>query len=295
MLPILVIGASGAVGGFLLARLRAAGYDVLALSRSARAPRDGVHWLRGGLDDAFIAPAVESVICVGPLDQFVTWLQRAPVPALRRVVALSSMSADSKRDSLAEAERELAQRLAASEQRLALCCDAGGVTWTVLRPTLIYGAGIDRSLSPIARWAQRTRVFPVLAQASGLRQPVHADDVAAACVAALTDAACGRVLPLGGGERLSYAAMLDRVRAGVGCATIPLPLRINLLRFMARISGRGSGMVQRLTRDLVADNRAAQAALGWSPRAFHPGPECWQAVPFPDPAAREDAQASIKK
>ena len=293
MPPILVIGASGAVGGFLLTRLRAAGHDVLALSRTARAPRDGVQWLRGGLDDAFVAPAVESVICVGPLDQFVTWLERAQTPSLHRVVALSSMSADSKRDSLAEAERELAQRLAASEQRLALRCAAEGVAWTVLRPTLIYGAGVDRSLSPIARWAQRTRLFPRLAQASGLRQPVHADDVAAACVAALTGAASGRVLPLGGGERLSYAEMLDRVRAGLGCATVPLPLRIYLLRFVTRITGRGGGMVQRLTRDLVADNTAALALLGWSPRAFHPGPECWQVAPAADPVAREDARSSI--
>lgn len=295
MPPILVIGASGAVGGFLLARLRATGHDVLALSRIGRAPLDGVQWLRGGLDDAFVAPAVESVICVGPLDQFVAWLERAQTPALRRVVALSSMSADSKRESLDAAERELAQRLAASEQRLARHCEAGSVAWTVLRPTLIYGAGVDRSLTPIVRWAQRTRLFPLLPQASGLRQPVHADDVAAACVAALTDAASGRVLPLGGGERLSYAAMLDRVRAGAGCATVPLPLRINLLRFVTRITGRGGGMVQRLTRDLVADNAAAMTLLGWSPRAFHPGSECWQTVPAAHPAARDDAQSVTSK
>jgi nucleoside-diphosphate-sugar epimerase len=295
MPPILVIGASGAVGGFLLARLRAAGHDVLALSRTGRAPLDGVQWLRGGLDDAFVAPAAESVICVGPLDQFVAWLERAQTPALRRVVALSSMSADSKRESLDPAERELAQRLASSEQRLTWHCDAGGIAWTVLRPTLIYGAGVDRSLSPIARWARRTRLFPTLAQASGLRQPVHADDVAAACVAALTGEASGRILPLGGGERLSYAAMLDRVRAGLGCATVPLPLRINLLRFVTRITGRGGGMVQRLTRDLVADNAAAQSLLGWSPRTFHPGPECWDAAPVPNPAAREDTRAPAAK
>ena len=36
MSAVLVIGGSGAVGGFLLARLRAAGHDILALSRTAR-------------------------------------------------------------------------------------------------------------------------------------------------------------------------------------------------------------------------------------------------------------------
>ncbi len=295
MPSILVIGASGAVGGFLLTRLRAAGHELLALSRSARSPLDGVQWLRGGLDDAFVAPVIESVICVGPLDQFVAWFERAPIPSLRRVVALSSMSADSKRESLDAAERDLAQRLAASEQRLAQHCATLGIAWTVLRPTLIYGAGVDRSLTPIARLAQRTRLFPRIAGAVGLRQPVHADDVAAACVAALTDAASGRVLPLGGGERLSYAAMLERVRAGLGFWTVPLPMRINLLRFVTRITGRGGGMVQRLTRDLVADNAAAQALLSWSPRAFNPGPDCWQTAAAPHPALRAQAPSSIAK
>lgn len=275
MSSVLVIGGSGAVGGFLLARLGAAGCDVVALSRVARAPRDGLHWLQGGLDEAFVAPSVESLICVGPLDHFVAWLERAATPVLRRVVALSSMSADSKRESLDAAERELAQRLAASERRLARHCEARGIEWTVLRPTLVYGAGVDRSLSPIARWAQRTRLFPLIPGATGLRQPVHADDVAAACAAALSDAAAGRVLPFGGGEQLGYAAMLARVREGLGFATLPLWLPVNFLRVFARATGRGSGMVQRLTQDLVADNRVATTLLGLSPRPFAPAPDCW--------------------
>jgi hypothetical protein len=66
-------------------------------------------------------------------------------------------------------------------------------------------------------------------------------------------------------------------------ATLPLPLSINLLRFVTRITGRGGGMVQRLTQDLVADNSPAQALLAWRPRAFRPGRECWHAAYKADP------------
>ena len=63
-----------------------------------------------------------------------------------------------------------------------------GIACTVFRPTLIYGAGTDRSLAPIARFARRWRVLPVPLGANGLRQPVHARDLAAACVAVLANA-----------------------------------------------------------------------------------------------------------
>lgn len=281
MSAVLVIGGSGAVGGFLLARLRAAGHDILALSRVTRADSAGLRWLHGGLDAALAMPDCESILSAGPLDQFVAWLRRAPPGRLRRVVALSSMSAASKLASSDPAERELAARLGRAERELAAHCAAQGVGWTVLRPTLIYGAGLDRSLSPLARRARRWRVFPLLPAACGLRQPVHADDVAAACVAALAGTAAGQVLELGGGERLSYAQMLSRVRAGLGRATLGLPLDINLLRAVTWITGRGGGMVQRLKQDLVADNVPLQSLLGVNPRGFRPGPECWIAPAQP--------------
>jgi nucleoside-diphosphate-sugar epimerase len=277
MSDILVVGASGAVGRFLLPRLQATGAGLVALSRQAQTDVPGLHWLRGGLDATLAPPPVDSIVCIGPLDLFADWLAAAATPALRRVVALSSMSADSKRESQDPAERALATRLAAAERRLAQRCEAAGVAWTVIRPTLIYGAGMDRSLSPVVRWARRTRLFPVIAGATGLRQPVHADDVAAACVAALAGTAAGQVVPLGGGERLSYAQMLARVRDGLGRSTFPLPLPIGILRLVTRVTGRGGGMVQRLKHDLVADNASAQSLLGLQPRDFRPGSECWQA------------------
>lgn len=280
MATLLVIGGTGAVGGFLLQRLVAAGHVIYALSRSEPPPHPGVEWLRGELSTMPLLPSFEAVVCAGPLDQFSAWLDAAAPLGLRRVVALSSMSAASKQDSADAAERELAQRLVASEQRLMRRCETLDARWTLLRPTLIYGAGMDRSLTPLARLAGRLRVFPQLPGATGLRQPVHADDVAAACVAALSGGA-GQVLALGGGERLSYAQMLERVRASLNRPAIPLPLPVSLLRLFARLSGRGRGMVQRLTQDLVADNRAAAAAIGYLPRPFRPLAGCWMPRPSP--------------
>ena len=60
-------------------------------------------------------------------------------------------------------------------------------------------------------------LFPLDGQADGLRQPVHAEDVATACVSALTmPAEANRTYNLSDGETLSYREMVCRVFATVG-------------------------------------------------------------------------------
>jgi len=87
MRTVLVFGASGAVGGFLLPQLRTH-YKVLPVSRGKRSD-----WIRGDLYDPGVHwPAADVVISLGPLDAFAAWLRRQIDPP-RRVIALSSMSA----------------------------------------------------------------------------------------------------------------------------------------------------------------------------------------------------------
>jgi uncharacterized protein YbjT (DUF2867 family) len=51
---------------------------------------------------------------------------------------------------------------------------------TILRPTMIYGAAGDRSLSRLLVLLSRTPLLPVLGGGSRLQQPVHVADVAGA-------------------------------------------------------------------------------------------------------------------
>lgn len=281
----LVAGASGAIGRFLLPRLLAAGHDVVALSRTPRTSADPcLRWVVGNLDhDVPALPPLDAVFSLGPLDAFARWFERAHEIGAPRVVAFGSMSLETKRDSTDPAERALAARLDAAERMLRAASEARGGTWTLFRPTLIYGAGVDRSLSPIARLAQRWRVFPRLPAATGLRQPVHAEDLAAACMAALgsAQAAC-RTYALGGGERLAFDAMLARVQASLPVRTLPLPIPLAPLRGMLGVAAAlglqpsRAAALARLRRDLVADDAAAKADFGWSPRAFRPDAAAWR-------------------
>ncbi len=267
MRNLLVFGASGAVGRHLLPAL-APGYGVKPVSRT---PAPG--WLLADLRDNAVAwPDCDGVISLGPLDAFAEWMCRSPIPSLRRVLAFSSMSADSKRASADERERVLADTLRRSEDALREIAAPRAIALTIFRPTLIYGAGVDRSLAPIARFMRRWHAAPFPLGACGLRQPVHAADLALACSAALENTATfGKTYELGGGERLTFAAILARLRASAGTFTVPLPVPIVLLRVASALSGSamfGRGAIDRLNTSLVADNSAAVADFGYAPRPF---------------------------
>lgn len=273
---VLVCGASSQIGFFLLPELERAGVPVLALSRKPQVAAAGVTWLQGALPQPPVAAnAAGSVCCFAPLDALAAWIEAGTAANLERVVATSSMSAESKQASPVAAEREVSRRLHEGEAAVARACERRGIAWTILRPTLIYGAARDRSLTPLARRAMRWRVFGLPA-GSGLRQPVHAADIAQAAVRALDGGAAGRVIPIGGGERLPASEMFARVHASLPVYTVPLRVPAPLIRLGARWLPPMRGALMRLQQDLVADNGELERLLGVHPRPFRPDPECWE-------------------
>lgn len=282
----LVLGASGAIGSFLLPRLCADGHDVIAVSRVTRASDDPrLRWVVGDLDANMPQlPVVDTIFSCGPLDAATRWFAAAESIGSPRVIAFGSMSVESKRDSIDRAERALAARLEHAERGLIDAATARGCAWTVLRPTLIYGAGSDHSLSPLARFAARWHLLPRLSAARGLRQPVHADDLAAACCAVLARPLTGgRIYALGGGERIAFAKMIERLRVSVPTFVLPLPVPLFALGSLARLAATfglptvDAAVVDRLCQDLIADNSVARADFGWSPRGFRPDAATWDA------------------
>lgn len=274
----LVFGGTGQVGAPLLDRLRAGGWRVVAVSRDAQLDDACVHWLRGDLSRVECLPAaVDAIFSCGPLDHFARWYAGSSIEC-GRVVAFGSTSLSVKSASEDPRERSLAGRLAEGERVLFAGAARRGARATVLRPTLVYGAGRDKTLTRIAMFARRWHCCVLPAGASGLRQPVHVDDLACAALSACDAvAAAGQSYALPGGETLPYREMVARVLAVLPAKPplieLPAPLFEAALR-AARALGRGQevgdAMVARLREDLVFDNGPACRDLDYAPRAFAP-------------------------
>lgn len=274
----LVFGGSGQIGVPVIERLLADGWRVVAVSRTAHADRERLSWLRGDLREAPGLPgAVDAIFSLGPLDRFSHWYADTAVVA-PRVIAFGSTSIETKQDSKDVHERDIADRLQAAESRIFALSDQRQASATVLRPTLVYGAARDRSLTEIARMARRTGFFVLPRGADGLRQPVHVHDLADAALAVVdADAAKGRSYALPGGETLGYAQMVERVLAALQPPARSIPVPAPLFRAalatahaFGKMQGLGDAALARMREDLVFDAGPALRDFGYSPRGFQP-------------------------
>lgn len=278
----LLIGATAAVGRRLLARLQTRDGEVLALSRRTSAlSQQRTRWLQRDLyrDDASDCAGVARVFSAGPLDGLAAWSARAPWAEGTPVVALSSLSAQTKAESRHPDERLLAQRLQQAEATLQKRARERGWRLRLLRVSLIYDP-VHRQLSldRLVDVARRLRCLPLPADATGLRQPVHADDLALAMLAlAEADAPLPEVLRLPGGETLPFNQMVSRyVQAqapGLRVRAVPRALA-RLLEGLLGCGGERhrlfAAQLRRSRCDLCIE-ASDWARIGLTPRRFLAG------------------------
>ena len=278
---LLITGATSQIGGFLLARLQGVSSAVFAVSRGkegADQSLPGVRWVRANIERGDPLPAAHTLIHLAPLGLLIPLLPQFFAQGGRRVIAFGTTSRFSKARSAYPKEQDFATRLLADEAALARLCASAKVPWTLFRPTLIYGAGKDRNISLIARIIRRYGVFPLLGEAGGLRQPVHADDLAAACVAVLDNPTTfNKAYDLCGGETLSYQNMVVRIFEALGrpprLVQVPMPcfaLAMRLLACLPRYRDFNVEMARRMNEDLVFDHTDARRDFGFTPRRFCP-------------------------
>jgi nucleoside-diphosphate-sugar epimerase len=146
----------------------------------------------------------------------------------------------------------------------------------IVRPTLVYGGGMDRNVSDIARFIRRWHVFPLVGQGSGLRQPLHSADLAALVLRAARDEAVANVaLNVCGGETLSYRSMVLRIAAAMECRVVLISIPRWLLRGcivaarrLPRFRALSPALADRMIEDLVVNGLPAAKLLGFSARPF---------------------------
>ncbi|OQW95737.1 MAG: hypothetical protein BWK79_01400 [Beggiatoa sp. IS2] len=285
-LNVLVTGATNQIGYFLIPRLQQAGFTVTAIThRSWVKPpllrKEGlgmIAWQQIDLESEIISISQpSSLIHCAPLPLLPLLLTRLPVPTLlQRIIAFSSTSRFTKLDSSVAKEREIATRLAEAEANFIALCDQFQIAWTLFRPTLIYGCGRDRNITMMTQWIRRFGFFPILGEGKGLRQPVHADDLAQACIQAYNIPVTYRQsYHLSGGQTLHYRAMVETIFHQLGkkprIVSLPQGIFEGLIAILAKFPSFNQlspAMVTRMNQDLCFDHSAATRDFGYQPREF---------------------------
>jgi uncharacterized protein YbjT (DUF2867 family) len=274
-----LLGTTGFVGQKILRDLSQQGIPVEAVSRQARPEglSTNIGWTQADLNDPDSVariPWKETVISTVLVSMTAQVVELWPPGAVKRLVAFSSTSALTKVDSSESFDREVSAQLQDGEARLRQFYPNA----TILRPTMIYGGPGDRNVERVARQLQRIPIFPLVGRGTGLRQPVHADDLAIAAVSATNSLnAHGKTYNLAGAETLTFKQMIQRI-GQVNDVTprfisLPLPIARSILMLLTltpRFRGIPLGSIERMSHDLVFDTSQAHEDFQYSPRAFLP-------------------------
>jgi len=291
---VIVTGARSIVGDFLLPQLMEAGFVVTALSRRAMTSGDArVRWLQCDLDQLSglnvfedelkitgkntgqvggpvgvqvggqvvrKVPGADVLIHLAPLRLLPAILPQAEKIGVKRIIGFSSTSRFTKVNSPHPDDQQLVRDLVSSEAQLQQFCESAGIDWVVIRPTLIFSPGKDKNLSLITRFIKRFHFFPLIGKGSGLRQPIHAKDVAASCLDMLDNPdAMGMAHTVAGPETITYRQMVERLFQDVNLKPRFVTVSPALLRLLfrcARILPRyrylNTAMIDRMNQDLTS-------------------------------------------
>jgi uncharacterized protein YbjT (DUF2867 family) len=206
---ILVTGATGTVGGTLVAQLHAAGVPVRALVRKEVDFPEGVQAVRGDLSDpASLDTALEGVDSVFLVWPFLSAEGASDVidaigKRARRVVYLSSAGVGS--------EEKPGEAITMFHTELERLIEASGLEWTALRPTGFASNTLG--------WAEEVRTTDaVRAPLARLARPlIHEADIAAVAVQALTtDALLGARPLITGPELITQEQQVAQISEAIG-------------------------------------------------------------------------------
>ncbi len=242
---IAVAGGTGFVGEGIAAELHRRGHRVVVLSHRGEAARgalpDDIEIRTADIaDPASLAPALAGVEALAIALAF----PGSPMESSRRGWTFDQVDSQG-------TERLVAAARTAGVRRLLYISGAGagpdaarhwfrakwkaeeavrasGLTWTIIRPTWIFGprdASLNRFIG-LARWLP---VVPLTNSGRQLLAPVFIDDAARLAADSLTDSAAdGQVFELGGPQTLTMRAIVDRALrvAGVPRPILPGPARL---------------------------------------------------------------------
>jgi len=151
-----------------------------------------------------------------------------------------------------------------AEQALHCVAAETGLEVVIVRPPLVYGAGVKGNFAQMLKVLDRGLPLP-LASVDNRRSLVYVGNLVDALILCATHpAAAGQTYLVSDGEDVSTTDLLRQLGAGMGHPARLFSCPQALLRLAGRLTGRAD-QVERLLGSLRVDSGKIHRELGWTP------------------------------
>lgn len=151
-----------------------------------------------------------------------------------------------------------------AEQALHRVAKETGLEVVIVRPPLVYGAGVKGNFAQMIRVVERGIPLP-LDSVHNQRDLVYLGNLVDALITCATHpAAAGQTYLVNDGESISTPQLVRGLAKALGKRCLVLPFPIAMIRLLASLLGK-SAAVDRLTQSLVIDSSKIRRELKWQP------------------------------
>lgn len=276
---ILLTGATGFLGEFVLDELVQKGYDVTCFVRKSsnieKIKSLNVKYVYGELDDyKSICDALkgkEALINIASLGfgHAPNIINACEEMGVKRSIFVSTTGIFTKLNPDSKGIRLAAEKL----------IKESGLDYTIIRPTMIYGTSKDRNMWRLVQYLKRLPVLPILGSGKYLQQPVYVKDLANVIVSAYEKkVSVKKAYNISGAKPLTYNDVIDTTGKALGKKVvkvhIPMKLSYNLLKVYEKTTKNPklkAEQVLRLNENKDFSYEDAKRDLGYKPLSFEEG------------------------
>ena len=215
---------------------------------------------------------------------YLSYRKNLSLKNLKGIIACSSTSAITKRFEFNSYDKNLAKKLLRSEQKIISIAEKLNINCQIIRPTMIYGSFNeirDNNISKILFIMRHLKIV-LLPSNSGLRQPIHANQLAEVVyflmlksIKAKTKVS-NNLINLGGDIILNYQEIIEYLKNSVDkndaarkCLILKIPNRFFLISILPVMifSPKSFAALSRICSNLSGFKKACEV-IGNKPRSF---------------------------